>query len=499
MASRILKVESSQTGPLIRLVSTDSLDLHHTPYVVLTHCWGLHPIECKTMVDKVKGYYENISVNLLPKTFREAVEITLALEIQYIWIDSLCIVQDDEKDWQQESTKMASIWRGATLTLSASSAENSTQGCDISDLLAPAIRFSTVPMIPGQKEAFFALRPGSINHIYHPSRKTLSNAPVRSRAWIFQEEILSRRILHATNSQFVWQCATIIESEDAIVHTDDTVVDAGGYWTLPTSYASGFMFDKKLRFFQIEKRWWKWVDDYSERNLKFDTDQYAAFVGVTQLHAEFTGDEPVLGMWKKNLHIHLGWFVGSGKRPWKSLEKLRQPTWTWMSFPHGSAVPLNITNIRSEEMEKYASRQPFEMSYEAKVMGVEVEWTGRPLVSAPCLGLIHIHGWLDHMELPWARGEGNTWLDPDFRNRGFPLPREFYGSFNLFALYAYEKESTLWNQPPSLYVIYLVLEKIAENKSEYRRIGVAERVLRLYPGVTVESCLTGTLQTITLV
>lgn len=64
----------------------------------------------------------------LPRTFQDAVITTRAIGIQYLWIDSLCIIQDDLGDWRQESSKMAEVYTNAWLTIAASYARDSTEG-----------------------------------------------------------------------------------------------------------------------------------------------------------------------------------------------------------------------------------------------------------------------------------------------------------------------------------------------------------------------------------
>src|SRR5438034_1924444 len=65
----------------------------------------------------------------LPKTFQDAVLLTRALGVRYLWIDSLCIIQDDEKDWKRENPKMGEVYQYATITIAAAHARDSSEGC----------------------------------------------------------------------------------------------------------------------------------------------------------------------------------------------------------------------------------------------------------------------------------------------------------------------------------------------------------------------------------
>jgi hypothetical protein len=117
--------------------------------------------------------YQDAGINFfnLPATFQDAVRVATAIGFQYLWIDSLCIIQDVHEDWQRESAKMAAIFRAGTITLSATSAANSRQGCGLNAEWIPATRFSgageerlnfatreSVPMVTAGKESTNILR-----------------------------------------------------------------------------------------------------------------------------------------------------------------------------------------------------------------------------------------------------------------------------------------------------------------------------------------------------
>ncbi|KAK4151593.1 heterokaryon incompatibility protein-domain-containing protein [Chaetomidium leptoderma] len=96
-------------------------------YTCLSHCWGgAQPL--KTTKDNSEDHLVSIPWDTIPKTFQEAIKLNWHLGIQYIWIDSLCIIQGDGDDWARESTKMCDVYGNAYLTIAASSAPNSTQG-----------------------------------------------------------------------------------------------------------------------------------------------------------------------------------------------------------------------------------------------------------------------------------------------------------------------------------------------------------------------------------
>ena len=71
---------------------------------------------------------ESINMTDIPKTFQDAVLITRKLGYRYLWIDSLCIIQDSASDWQIESVKMADIYFNAVVNISADASPRSDSG-----------------------------------------------------------------------------------------------------------------------------------------------------------------------------------------------------------------------------------------------------------------------------------------------------------------------------------------------------------------------------------
>jgi hypothetical protein len=97
------------------------------PYVVLSHCWGGN-IPGKTMKHNEASRHNCLSLEEMPQNFRDAIKITRELGMRYLWIDALCIIQDCADDWKTEAAKMASIYAGAPVMISALEADSSTVG-----------------------------------------------------------------------------------------------------------------------------------------------------------------------------------------------------------------------------------------------------------------------------------------------------------------------------------------------------------------------------------
>lgn len=122
-------------------VHDDSVKLHETTnedpnvrFACLSVRWGSGAtgMIC-TMTGNVTFYKEEIQWEQPPRTFKDAITITRKLGLEFIWIDSLAIIQDDPQDWQEQSADMATIYQNAYIALSATASDNADGGCFTSE------------------------------------------------------------------------------------------------------------------------------------------------------------------------------------------------------------------------------------------------------------------------------------------------------------------------------------------------------------------------------
>jgi hypothetical protein len=97
-------------------------------YIALSHCWGTKPM-LKTTIETLQARLSRIPISSLPRTLRDAVVICRKLGVRYLWIDSLCIIQDSKEYWRQEAAQMSRVYKNAFITISALSSANSNEGC----------------------------------------------------------------------------------------------------------------------------------------------------------------------------------------------------------------------------------------------------------------------------------------------------------------------------------------------------------------------------------
>jgi hypothetical protein len=186
----------------LRLVET--AEIEPSRYIALSHCWG--PLQehekCCTFKRNITQRKMLIEFDDLPRTFRDAVTVARGLSINYIWIDSLCIIQDDEIDWRSEASKMGQVFSAAYCTISASSAKSSLQG-----FLPNRTPRSVVKVPSNTAGSIFAC----VDIDDFQSDVELS--PLNNRGWVLQERALSRRTMFFTSTQVYWECGAGIHCE----------------------------------------------------------------------------------------------------------------------------------------------------------------------------------------------------------------------------------------------------------------------------------------------
>lgn len=219
LPSRVLDVSGTEENGVRLYVSEGET----APYAALSHCWGHKPF-LRTLSGSLDAHRSEIPWARLPQTFQDAVAFTRKIGVRYLWIDSLCIVQDDQLDWRREAAKMASVYQGATLVISAAKSDGAYGGlyADVPE----RHRTYTVTFSPDQHHHHTsdslssskteAANPHTIHcrvsltHThrllspYHAS--TAAALPIFTRAWILQERFLAPRLLHFGPEELSFEC-----------------------------------------------------------------------------------------------------------------------------------------------------------------------------------------------------------------------------------------------------------------------------------------------------
>jgi hypothetical protein len=175
-------------------------------YATLSHCWG-SSTAAMTTLENLREHQRAIPLGILPKTFRDAIVVCRKLEIQYLWIDRLCIMQNSISDWEKQSSAMGSIYYNSTLTLAATVSSDSSMG-----LFVPKhnswydhLDFVTLPSSFGHEKGQVYLS-SSAWGTWGPPFTTVGTGILQTRGWVMQENYLARRTVHFMEGEMVWWC-----------------------------------------------------------------------------------------------------------------------------------------------------------------------------------------------------------------------------------------------------------------------------------------------------
>lgn len=314
-------------------------------YACLSHCWGATVVPRMARRGGLAANRAGISISELPKTFRDAVQVARALRIDYLWIDSLCVVQDDPADWELHVRAMADIYRNAFITLGAGDSVDG-EGGFFREAHADSVEPRSLTYADEDGREF------TIYHrplILHPDQSGCTLSPLLQRGWVFQERLLSRRFLCFAGEEVQWECL-----ED--VACSCSMTEGGFNWQargkqsspgFPKSPATKFDFARlgELEPQEISTLWREMVAQYSERRLTVPGDKLPALAGLSEVFRQARPDIYLEGLWHSTMEHDLTWHIarhGEGQSEGRSRP---DATWSWAAACPGSVQwALDITD-----------------------------------------------------------------------------------------------------------------------------------------------------------
>lgn len=368
-------IDVGMDGP-VRLVEPGS---KRAPYVCLSHRWPTHTKILRCLQENIEALKEHIPKEALSQNFQEAISFVRRVSawynrmhpdrepLRYLWIDSLCIIQDSEEDWERESARMCAIYENATLTVASASGG---EGC-----------FSEAERV---YQGFKVTNPARPNPTLY-LRKELPHyeQPLElfTRGWVLQERLLSRRLLTFAPQELIWEClegvdcecTVLAEGQKASSEPDAAAVNVCGpadepeeaQYDIISQYRNPAMYKKnnpnshvistpvkiahqtslqgRGRHREANLRYWwrRLVVMYSQLHLTVNSDIFPALSGLASQFGQATGQtdgDYVAGCWKSSLLEDLLWIVDpsekkkEGEQPVDYRQKTwRAPSWSWAS------------------------------------------------------------------------------------------------------------------------------------------------------------------------
>ena len=353
----------------VRLVETHSLP-QPCGYIALSYCWGDDKEAVpKTNEATLDRHQRGIPVKDLPRLFQEVFALACGVDIAYLWIDSLCIIQDSDKDKDEELMKMSDIFRGAFVVFVAASARSPSESLLRVKPQSDQSHIWSAPSVIRYQEMDIEVRFRKRALRAHFLPDTTLDTPTGGRAWCYQEKLLATRCLVFCDDEVVWECRSGCQCECGgkrkhLAFNEKNVKQAlpmrqYAQKLLPLAKHEPLQLDGTLKYFaDAEAAYSFWQDavrDYSRGALSFKTDRLPAISAAASIVAEATQDRYLAGLWRKDLLAGLSW-VASWEADMKGLKNAPRPhqdyiapTWSWASLPRGVFYPRGFHSCRSRD------------------------------------------------------------------------------------------------------------------------------------------------------
>ncbi|KAI1407943.1 HET-domain-containing protein [Hypoxylon sp. FL1857] len=325
LPTRLLEISSSSKFD-VRLVETHALLSMHlecpVQFMALSHMWGDASISppLRTLKSNYDRMKQGIPMRELPQNFVDTILVCRKLGVEYVWIDSLCIIQDSPEDWKREAVTMHLVYKYAQATIVAAAAKSSRDGFLVRNTrMTPAVKIAYPSESSGQANPWMILYPSS-----EESQRDFEyeDSQWNTRGWTFQERYLSTRLLYFCKNMLHFECRTCKcseEGESAIFANP-----SNSLWPrakLPTD-----------TWFKI---WSDMIIKYTMRKLTYGDDKLIAVQSIVNEMKEHVPGPYIefAGVWQANIHKDLLW------RPWAGIptypDNYRAPSWSWASTDGG--------------------------------------------------------------------------------------------------------------------------------------------------------------------
>jgi len=341
LPKRVLEI----SGGRIRLLETKG---QIGPYLTLSHCWG-RPSFTRMTTSNLDQMKQEIPWTWLSRSFQDAVIVAQLLGFRYLWIDGLCILQDDQRDWEYHVSRMSQIFSNSQLTIAASRAENGDKGLfsrhsDRSLNLQGKGSRQVKNSLLWQSYYIDGRDRDGITKNFVAQLKTrhglykgrIPDEPLLRRAWVFQEQILSPRIIHFASGELYFEC----RSHTACECSGQSPRSMSTQWETRWRKAHEVLLEARqpqqtrrealIRSGRHYEAYRALIETYTELDITRDLDRLPALSGVT-----FGPDDQYLaGMWRSILLYSLHWTamprgtLNMARRPLQ----YRAPSWSWVSI-----------------------------------------------------------------------------------------------------------------------------------------------------------------------
>ena len=461
LPTRLLQIEKSGEWFKIKLCQSSALK-PSTSYATLSHVWGSgSPI--RLLNNNLLRCQQDIPIVSLPQTFADAVLLTNILGLGYLWIDSLCIIQDSTLDWELESSTMCSVYRGSTLNIVASASVDCNGG-----LFRQRNPFLVTPCtidVNFQNKAGARGRgPYALSCEIAFNRDPLADEPLGRRAWAVQERILAPRCLYFTARKIYFACREKITTDvdPYSFHGFRIVGNPFNFWGIDRPNLATSASELRLHL----EEWQGLVQLYTHAQLSRESDKLVAIAGLAE-HMQRTRLGPTItylaGLWSHDLLDMLMWKREESLVSLARPKAYRAPTWSWAS------VEGEVEWVSDADYVGFPDQ-----FYGASIVEAQTYPTGNPFGS--------VHGGYIQIRGRFCAWRDVAGVEPDWdvmitigRNDRKHILAE-PDCLILFILRVTEWEPSTSSSRPDYGVEGLILEYTMHKKGQYQRIGVFEDI-----------------------
>ncbi|KAF2792955.1 HET-domain-containing protein [Melanomma pulvis-pyrius CBS 109.77] len=284
MPTRLIQILRRGAEVSCRLVETGLGEL--SSYAALSYCWGGDQA-FKTTLETLAKYKVEIRPEALPQGLQDAIFVAAQLDLEYIWIDALCIIQDSIEDKSVEIGQMAKVYGNATVTIAATRSSAVWNG------------------FLGERKPLGMELPD------------MATDPLDTRAWTFQERVLSDRVLDFGSFRTQWSCRTNLGTAYGSFDLDSKVISD----LISAKYDGKSM----LQF------WMRITEGFTDRALSFSSDKLPAIAGMADRFGSIMGSKYLAGLWRPGMPASLMWSSAKPEtRPPR--DQVLAPSWSWAAI-----------------------------------------------------------------------------------------------------------------------------------------------------------------------
>ena len=255
----------------------------HECYATLSYCWGNDQMFTLNS-GNIHQFKIGIGTQNLSQTVKDAVDVAVRLGLRYLWIDALCILQDDRNDWVEQSGRMAEVYGQSWITIAAQESASATEGCiyRLPEKFDEQVSFQ--PYCMSEPVGCY------VTDAKDFSPRNFSHQALSSRGWTFQERILARRTIFLCKTELKFECGEIFLTEHGCIQLprEEQV-------PLNTNEAST---DSKMSSISTQlEAWSNIVADYNGRTLTYPVDKFPAIAGVASRFQKHVHASYIAGIW----------------------------------------------------------------------------------------------------------------------------------------------------------------------------------------------------------